>query len=258
MARLPRLFVEGMTQHVIVRSKDYGNVFFEEEDYFFYLSCMEDAADRYQCTIHAYVLMPNHIHLLATPQTKQSLPRTLQSIGRRYALYFNLAFDRTGSLWASRYKSTVIDAKRYLLTCMRYIELNPVRLKLVKHPKDYPWSSYRYNALGEQSRLLTPHKLYRKLGRRIIARQAAYRSLFKTRIAKADIEAIIEATNKGWALGDDKFKDLLQTLTDRRVKPLPRGRPRLKKRRDGFTEPRSNVMQVVGRAKGPDSLRGNA
>lgn len=228
MARLPRLFVEGMTQHVIIRSKDHLDIFLEEEDYSFYLSCLEDAAERYQCAIHAYVLMPNHVHLLVTPETKQSLSRTLQSIGRRYAQYFNQAFDRTGSLWDSRYKATVIDAKRYLLTCMRYIELNPVRANLVKHPKAYRWSSYRYNALGEKSLILAPHKLYRKLGRSVSARQAAYRTLFRARLPIADIEAIREATNKGWALGDDKFKDWLQNLTDRRVKPLPKGRPRLK------------------------------
>ncbi len=229
MARLPRLFVEGMTQHVIIRSKDHLDVFLKEEDYLFYLACLEDAAARYNCDIHAYVLMPNHVHLLVTPETKQSLSRTLQSIGRRYAQYFNQAYDRTGSLWDSRYKATVIDSKSYSLTCMRYVELNPVRLKLVKHPKTYPWSSYRYNALGEKSRLLKPHKLYRRLGRSIADRQAAYRGLFKARIPKADIEAIREATNKGWALGDDKFKNWLQNFTDRRVKPLPKGRPRLNK-----------------------------
>ena len=229
MARLPRLFVEGMTQHVIIRSKGGLDVFLQEENYLFYIDCLEDAATRYNCDIHAYVLMPNHVHLLVTPETKQSLSRTLQSIGRRYAQYFNQTFDRTGSLWDSRYKATVIDSKRYLLTCMRYIELNPVRLKLVKHPKAYPWSSYRSNALGEKCRFLTPHKLYRRLGRSIAARQAAYRGLFKARIPKTDIEAIREATNKGWALGDDKFKNWLQTFTDRRVKPLPKGRPRLKK-----------------------------
>ncbi len=228
MARLPRLFVEGTTQHVIVRSKDHFDVYLREEDYLFYLDCLEDAAARYNCDIHAYVLMPNHVHLLVSPETKESLSRTLQSLGRRYAQYYNQAFDRTGSLWDSRYKATVIDAKRYLFPCMRYIELNPVQAKLVKHPKAYPWSSYRHNALGEKNRLLTPHKLYLKLGRSIAARQAAYRSLFKARIPKADVEAIREATNKGWALGDDKFKDWLQTFTDRRVKPLPKGRPRLR------------------------------
>ncbi len=227
MARLPRLFVGGMTQHVISRSKDNLDVFSQEEDYLFYQDCFEDAAERFNCDIHAYVLMPNHVHLLVTPQTKQSLSRTLQSVGRRYAQYFNQTYDRSGSLWDSRYKATVIDSKRYLLTCMRYIELNPVRLKLVKHPKAYPWSSYRHNALGETNQLITPHKLYNRLGRNVAARQAAYRSLFRVRISKVDIEAIREATNKGWALGDDDFKDWLQTFTDRRVRPLPKGRRRL-------------------------------
>ena len=227
MARLPRLYVEGMTQHVIVRSNDGGDVFLREDDYFAYLDYLEDAAERYGCIIHAYVIMSNHLYLLVSPQTKQSLSRTLQSVGRRYTQYFNKAFDRSGNLWNSRYKTTLIDAKRYLLPCMRYIELNPVRTKLVKHPKAYPWSSYRCNALGEKNLLLTPHKLYRRLGRNSAARQTAYRRLFRARIPKADIDAIREATNKGWALGDDEFREWLQRFTDRRVKPLPKGRPRL-------------------------------
>ncbi len=229
MARLPRLFVEGMTQHVIIRSKNHANIFVNAEDYQFYLGCLEDAAARYRCAIHAYVLMPNHVHLLVTPEAKQSLSRTLQSIGRRYAQYYNQSFESSGSIWDSRYKATIIDSKTYLLTCMRYIELNPVRHELANHPKSYPWSSYKYNALGEKSPLLAPHKFYRKLGRSIEARQTAYRGLFRARLSKIDIEAIREATNKGWALGDDQFKDRLQAMTDRRVRPLPKGRPRMKK-----------------------------
>lgn len=228
MARLPRLFVEGMTQHVIIRSKNHANIFKNDADYQFYLECLEDAAARYRCVIHAYVLMPNHVHLLVTPETKQSLSRTLQSIGRRYAQHFNQTFESSGSIWDSRYKATIIDPKAYLLTCMRYIELNPVRAELVNHPKSYPWSSYKCNALGEKSPLLVAHKFYRKLGRSIEARQTAYRGLFRARLSKIDIEAIREATNKGWALGDEHFKDRLQAQTDRRVRPLPKGRPRMK------------------------------
>lgn len=239
MARLPRLYVGGMTQHIIVRSKFQNDIFLKEEDFQYYLSCLEDAAVRYRCAIHAYVLMPNHVHILATPETKQSLSRMLQSIGRRYAQYFNQSFDRSGSLWDTRYKATVIDSKQYLLTCMRYIELNPARAKLVKHTKAYPWSSYLHNALGDNNPCLSEHKLYRKLGQSAPARQAAYRSLFKGRLPKADVDAIVEATNKGWALGDEQFREWLQAFTDRRVKPLPKGRPRLHK--TSHTQPQQKL-----------------
>src|ERR1017187_9011678 len=97
-------------------------------------------------TVHAYVLMTNHVHLLVTPETESSLSKTMQSIGRRYVQYFNHVYGRTGTLWEGRYKSTLIDSERYLLTCMRYIELNPVRAEMLAHPGDYPWSSYRANA----------------------------------------------------------------------------------------------------------------
>lgn len=254
MARLPRLFVDGMVQHVIVRGKDLRDVFVEEADYLFYLSCLEDTAERYNCQIHAYVLMSNHLHLLVSPESKECLSRTLQSIGRRYVQYYNQVFDRSGSLWDSRYKATVIDAERYLLTCMRYIELNPVREMRVKHPKYYPWSSYRYNALGEPNRLLTPHVIYRKLGRSGAARQAAYRLLFKSRITNTDLLAIRDATNKGWALGDDEFKDWLQTFTKRRVKPLPKGRPRLKKLEERAIRSSINTTQTVRQIAGSTSI----
>lgn len=254
MARLPRLFVKGMVQHVIVRGKDLRDVFLGEADYLFYLSCLEDTTERYNCHIHAYVLMPNHLHLLVSPESKESLSRTLQSIGRRYVQYYNQVFGRSGSLWDSRYKATVIDTDRYLLTCMRYIELNPVRAMQVKHPKLYPWSSYRHNAWGETNRLLTPHILYRKLGRSAAARQAAYRLLFKSRITSIDLEAIRYATNQGWALGDDKFKDRLQTFTKRRVKPLPKGRPRLKKLEDRTISSRIKATQAVRQIEGSTSI----
>lgn len=226
MARLPRYFVEGQPQHLIQRGNNRDPVFAAEDDYRFYLDCLQDAADRHGCAIHAYVLMTNHVHLLATPETPESLPKTLQSVGRRYVQYFNYTYERTGTLWEGRYKATLIDSERYLLTCMRYIELNPVRAAMVTHPIDYPWSSYCANATGDDNPMLTPHSLYRRLGRSAEARQAAYRQLFRAQIAKADLEAIREATNKAWVLGNDRFKKKVEALTGRRSAPRPKGRPR--------------------------------
>ena len=140
--------------------------------------------------------------------------------------YFNYSYDRTGTLWEGRYKANLIDSERYLLSCMRYIELNPVRAGMVDHPGDYPWSSYRINAQGAAHELLIPHPLYHRLGRSAGERQTAYRQLFRAHLSRADIDAIRETTNKGWVLGNERFSARIEALTGRRAAPLPRGRPR--------------------------------
>jgi len=228
MARLPRIFLPGQPLHVIQRGNNREPIFAADEDYRFYLRCLQEAAEAQSLTIHAYVLMTNHVHLLVTPETELSLPKTLQSIGRRYVQYFNSTYQRTGTLWEGRYKSTLIDSERYLLTCMRYIEMNPVRAEMVAHPSDYPWSSYRANAQGNSNVLIASHALYRSLGRTDKERQSAYRQLFRAQVSKADEDAIRDATNKGWALGDSHFSAKVEALTDRRATPLPRGRHKQK------------------------------
>lgn len=226
MARLPRYFVEGQPQHLIQRGNNREPIFAGDDDYSFYLECLQEAAERHGCAFHAFVLMTNHVHLLVTPETEQSLPKTLQSVGRRYVQSFNTTYDRTGTLWEGRYKATLIDSECYLLTCMRYIELNPVRAGMVNHPGDYPWSSYRAHAFGDKNPLVTPHLLYRRLDRSTDARQAAYRQLFRVHLAKADVDAIRGATNKAWVLGDDRFREKIEALSGRRASQQSRGRPR--------------------------------
>ncbi|MFZ1546357.1 MAG: transposase [Candidatus Nitrotoga sp.] len=226
MARLPRLYLPDQPLHVIQRGNNRDFIFAADADYQFYLRCLKEAADKHSLTVHAYVLMTNHVHLLVTPATESSLSKTLQSIGRRYVQYFNFTYQRTGTLWEGRYKSTLIDSERYLLTCMRYIEMNPVRAEMVAHPSDYPWSSYRANGQGNMDGLIVPHALYQSLGRTDAERQSAYRQLFRAQIAKADVKAIRDATNKGWVLGDSCFGAKVAALTERRAMPLPRGRPK--------------------------------
>ena len=130
MARLPRFFVRGYPLHVIQRGNNREDVFSEDADYHIYLEWLTEAANRHGCAIHAYVLMTNHVHLLLTPAHASSLPKTLQSLGRRYVQYVNRTYQRTGTLWEGRYRATLIDSDSYLLTCCRYIELNPVRAEM--------------------------------------------------------------------------------------------------------------------------------
>ena len=226
MARLPRYFVKGQPQHVIQRGINRASIFADEEDFEAYLAWLQEAAERWKCAIHAYVLMVNHVHLLVTPGSAVSLPKTLQSVGRRYVQYFNYHGGRTGTLWEGRYRATVIQGDRYLLTCMRYIELNPVRAAMVQHPREYPWSSYRAHAYGDVDALLTDHVLYQRLDRNAAARQSAYRQLFRAQIPKPELEAIREATNKAWVLGDARFRAKIEKSAGRRVAPLARGRPK--------------------------------
>lgn len=154
MARLPRFDVPGYPQHVIQRGNNRSIIFAGEEDYTFYLEKLGEACKKYQCDLHAYVLMTNHVHLLMTPHLKGSIGKVMQMLGRYYVQYFNYQYNRTGTLWEGRYKATVLDSEQYLLSCSRYIELNPVRADIVKHPADYPWSSYHCNALGESNSLI--------------------------------------------------------------------------------------------------------
>ena len=224
--RLPRYFVKGQPQHVIQRGNNRDVIFVCDEDYLFYQECLRNAAVKLELKIHTYVLMTNHVHLLASPMCKNSIPKTMQSVGRRYVQYFNTRYRRTGTLWEGRYKATVIDSEQYFLTCSRYIELNPVRAGMVSSPDEYPWSSYAANALGKQNLLLSPYPLYIALGATVTTRCNAYRALFKNTLPKTELDAIRESTNKGWALGDTKFRGRIEALTQRRVEPLLKGRPK--------------------------------
>jgi len=210
-------------QHVIVRGLNREAIFYKNEDYEFYLDKLKNACEKHHCRLHAYVLMTNHVHLLLTPKTESSIGKTIQSVGRYYVQYFNYHYERTGTLWEGRYKATLIDSETYLLTCYRYIELNPVRVKMVDHPSEYPWSSYQYNARGEANQNITPHRLYLRLAKTAQARQKAYRGLFKSRLSDQLLEDIRESTNKAWVLGSSQFKQKIEKKLNRRALPLPKG-----------------------------------
>jgi putative transposase len=224
MARQPRFFVPGEVLHVIQRGNNHVPIFAAAEDYRFFLECFRQSAQLHGLVIHAYVLMTNHVHFLATATRKDSLPKVMQSVGRRYVQYFNSACQRTGTLWEGRYRAAIVDSECYLLTCMRYIELNPVRAGMAAHPAEYPWTSYRVNGEGSLDDLITPHELYQRLGRSATTRESAYRKLFHTRLSGTDVEAIREATNKNWALGGEYFKQRVETLSGRRPDRLEKGR----------------------------------
>jgi len=188
MARLPRLYLEGCAQHIIQRGNNRAACFNCDADYTTYLHHLQASAEKYGVSVHAFVLMTNHVHLLATPDHQESISKMVQALGRSYVQYYNFSYDRTGTLWEGRYKSTIVDSERYLLTVYRYIELNPVRAAMVEHASEYPWSSYQHNAVGKEIKLITPHGCYIELGRKKEERLTAYRALFRGRMAESDIE----------------------------------------------------------------------
>ena len=160
MPRKNRLFLPNTPQHIVVRGHNRAPILARHEDFQFMYRCVLNAAAKNQLAVHAWVFMHNHLHLLATPEHNDSAAKTMQSIGRRYAHYFNKNYGRSGALWEGRYKAALVDNERYLLCCYRYIELNPVRAGLAKQPQDYPYSSYHHNALGKADKLITPHEVY--------------------------------------------------------------------------------------------------
>jgi putative transposase len=180
--------------HVVQRGNDRRDMFRDREDLAFFLSCAGFAARRHCVSVHAYVLMGNHIHLLATPAEASSLPLMMQAIGRVYVKYFNRRHRRVGALWEGRYRAGFVDDAAYVFTCMRYIELNPVRAGMASTPGAYPWSSFHANALGHPDDLVAPHALYRGLASTSSGRCDTYRALFGTTVSSGELDRIRDAT----------------------------------------------------------------
>jgi len=223
MARLPRFVLPGFPQHVIQRGNNRQQILFEEADYWFLWEKIGAAADKFDCRIHAYVLMPNHFHLLLTPLAEDGIGKLMQYVGRYYVQYFNGRYDRTGTLWEGRYRATLIDPAAYLLAVSRYVETNPVRAGLVAEPGQYAWSSFAANTTGADDRLVSPHAVYERLGRSQKTRQAAYAKGFETPIDGALLAQIRDATNKAWVLGDSAYCREVEERLNRRTSPRPRG-----------------------------------
>ena len=230
MARLPRLTLPGYPHHVIQRGNNRQAIFSSPADYQTLLDLLRINAEKFGVAIHAWVLMTNHFHLLATPQTADALPQMMQAVGRSYVRYFNDAQGRTGTLWEGRYKSTLIQTDRYLLACMAYIDLNPVRAGLVAQAADYAWSSHGHYIGRKTDKLITPHPLYWELGNTPFAREAAYADLVRAGVSDQQRVDLTQSALSGWALGEDDFVADLQKKTARRVAKGSAGRPVLSKK----------------------------
>jgi putative transposase len=227
MARLPRFFVPDLPLHVIQRGNDRAPIFGGRDDLQFFRECLAHAARDQAVAIHAYVPMTNHVHLLVTPSRAASMPKMMQSIGRICVQYFNATCRRTGTRGEDRYRASIVDDENCLLTCMRYIELNPVRAGIVASPGEFAWSSFRANACGTKDDLVVAHPIYRRLGHSREGCRAADRELFRSAVIESGLCNIRDATQHAWALGNDVFRRRIAALS-RRPERLPKGRPRRK------------------------------
>ena len=230
MPRQPRPDLAGVPQHVVQRGNDRQACFFDDVDYRIYLTGLREASLRYDCAVHAYVLMTNHVHLLLTPCARGGVSRMMQWLGRHYVGYVNARYRRTGTLWEGRFKSCLVDTDRYLLTCYRYIELNPVRAAMVPAPGGYRWSSYHANAHGADDPVVTPHREYLRLGSETASRQQAYQTLFDDVLAPervADIRAYLQQQR---ALGSQRFQQQIEAMLGRCAQVRPAHRPASEKK----------------------------
>lgn len=229
MPRKPRFFLPDVPCHIIQRGNNRQAIFFERENYQAYLDWLSEALHRYECALHAYVLMTNHVHLMITPNSFHGISQVMQYLGRHYVPYINNQFGRCGTLWESRFKASLIDSESYLFACMRYIELNPVRAHMVKAPGQYEWSSYMENAYESDRMLLRPHEKYLALGMTNEERKMSYRELFRSQIDEEDVYDIRCACQTGTPLGDSQFKQHIELTLNAKVGYRNRGRPKKKK-----------------------------
>jgi len=225
MPRRARLRIAGAPLHIIQRGNNRGACFFADHDYGCYLHHLEELAARYACSIHAYILMTNHVHLLLTPGRPDGASVLMKHLGQRYVQYVNRVYDRTGTLWEGRFRSSIVQAETYLLRCQRYIELNPVRAGMVDAPGTYPWSSFGANALGQRGELITPHPIFLALGPDDAKRRAAYLELFRGELEPMELEEIRTSVNAGYALGNERFRKEMALALGRRAGPGKPGRP---------------------------------
>jgi putative transposase len=226
MPRRPRLLLSGVPLHVIQRGNNRQACFHADKDYLFYLEWLADYARKTGCQVHAYALMTNHVHLLLSSLRADGAGALMKALGQRYVQYINRQYRRSGTLWEGRFRSCLVQQDGYLLSCQRYIELNPVRAGMVEHPADYRWSSYRANAQGEANALLTPHLLYLQFGRDAVERQRSYRELFRHELEPGMVDAIRSATNGNYALGNERFAEQIALALGRRASKGKPGRPR--------------------------------
>jgi REP-associated tyrosine transposase len=246
MPRQPRLILPGVAVHIIQRGNNRVACFSGDDDYLVYLAHLRQLCAKFECGVHAYCLMTNHVHLLLTPTITAACTALMRELGQRYVQYFNRRYDRSGTLWEGRFRSCPTQSTHYVLACYRYIELNPVRACMVDHPSGYLWSSYAVNSGMRGDPMVTPHPEFDALGENPHARYAAYRRMVEDGVEVGLLATIRNATNGGYPLCSDSFKSEV-------ISPLGR---KLERRRPGPQRPGSDLESSSG--SDPDLFSGGA
>jgi putative transposase len=232
MPRKRRLFIPDLPQHVVQRGVDRQPVFFSDSDCARYLNTFSEYAERRNISLHAYCLMTNHTHLLVSAKEKGALSACMQELGRKFVSTTNRIRSRTGGLWEGRFYAGYLEPEGYLLRCMRYTELNPVRAKIVANAGAYRWSSFSANATGRENVMITPHPVYQKLGDTQEARAYAYRKSFDEEPEGVDRSVIDEeirsATRQGVLIAGTAYAADVARRLNREVTAKPRGWPKKK------------------------------
>lgn len=228
MPRKPRILIDGMAVHIVQRGVDRGATFFTNEDYLLYLDLMREACELFDLKLHAYCLMTNHIHLLLTPSEAADLSSAMKRLTQIYVQRINRMYNRSGPLWSGRFKTALVGSDRYLLSCYRYIELNPVRARMVSSPSEYPWSSYKQNVGICPPTFITPHPVFEALGPDLASRSEAYKDIFRETLGDEVVKQIQDATSQGLPVGDRHFVSQIEQRVGRRLELRPVGRqPRI-------------------------------
>jgi len=230
MARKPRLFITNIPCHVVQRGNNKIPIFLKNEDYLFFLKVLQEAKTKHPCIIYSYCLMPNHFHLLIEPRNESNnVSLLIKLLGAKYVHYVNRKYKRSGTLWEGRFKSSLIDRELYFLSCIRYIEMNPVRAGIVNTPEVYRWSSYRARAFGEKDAIADLDPWYESLGSSPETRQIKYRQFFYSIIPEYEAGLLREMINKNGIVGSIDFKTQIEQLTRQEITIRPIGRPRAEK-----------------------------
>ena len=195
----------GVPLHLVHRGNNRSRCFEDAREHELYLGLLGDMSERHHCAIHAYVMMTNHVHIVVTPEGRDDISDFMKQVAQRYTRFVNKRHGRTGTLWEGRFRSSLIDSEQYLLRCYRYVEMNPVRARIVDHPAQYRWSSYLHNAMGAPSRIVKPHERYLALGRTAAVRHERYRALFDSGFPEAELIRIRRALLSGDCIGSDEF-----------------------------------------------------
>lgn len=225
MPREPRINISGVIHHVINRGNNRQPVFEDEEDYRKYIELLERYKGRYGFKLYSYVLMNNHVHLLIEAGEKGSISKIMQGITLAHTRYFNLKYKTSGHVWQGRFKSPIVGEDAYLMEVSRYIELNPVRAKIVERPEDYPWSSYTSHAYGKKNPLIEDHVYYELLGKTEEERQTRYREFVKEGLKEKPIE-IRQSVVSGRGYGSEVYLQKVEETIKAKLRRGRRGRPK--------------------------------